>query len=170
MSRLIDFTDKAIMRMLLDIVQQLNPWIRIGEQMTAPTAEVCDGKLVKDEDLAIPDNLVTLRNVSFNVAPKVSERKQAVAGTFKTNLSDIENFRAAAFKQLDFHLKGPAYIYPYTLDIPSRAWLEKYKVGDKVSVPYVDPNSFQTSYVEVTLTQQMIDDNSDVLFRFAITD
>ncbi|WP_407305378.1 hypothetical protein [Acinetobacter sp.] len=171
MRGLIRFTDKAIMDLLLGQIQQLNPWLKVGDQMTAPVALVCNGKLVVDKDVVIPENLVRIKNVPLNAVPTKTGRRTAInVGTLNISLSDIENFRTSAYSKFDFHLTGPAYIHPYTLEVPARSWLEKYKVGDLVSVEYIDPKTFEITFVEVPLTQQMVDENSDVLFRFALSD
>ena len=170
MKGLIRFTDKAIMEVLLDQILQLNPWLKVGEQMNGPVVVVSEGKLVVDTGNTVPANLVPIKNVPSSIVPVKAKTNTISAETWRGSLDDIENFRTSAYGRLNFHLTGPAYIHPYSLDVPAREWLEKYKVGDLVSVAHTDSSTFQVTYVEVPLTQQMIDENSDVLFRFALSD
>jgi len=167
----IDYTDRAIMKILVDQILQLNPWLKLGEQLTGPVATVCEGKIVDvDAAQAAPANLIRGIKVPASIQPVQQKWQSLTTETVKFSLSDIENFRRAAYDKVDFKLSKPTYIHPYLIMIPAREWLEKYNVGDKVAVETVDPATFQTHYVETTLTQQMIDENSEVIFRFALSD
>jgi hypothetical protein len=174
MKGLTDYTDKAIMKLLLSQVQQMNPWIRIGEKIDGPCAAVAGGKNSPSDkfDPPKPDNLIDIQNIPTHVVPPAppGPRVSVAAQTVKLKMQDIETFRTAGMKKLDFHLTKPTWLYPYKVEIPNRSWLEDYNLGDTVSISVLDPNTFQVVYVETPLTQQMIDDNSDVYFRFALSD
>ena len=168
---LIHYTDKAIMKILLGHIEQMNPWLKIGERMTGPIASVMGGKIIQDIPEPPPTNLITLKTIPPQALPQPTQTPRSVtAGSVRVSLSDIENFRTKGLAILDFNMRAPGFLYPYALNIPSREWLEDYKVGDKISVAHVDPNTFCPMFIQTTLTQQMIDENSDVIFRFALSD
>lgn len=172
MSSLVDYTDKAIMKILLDLAQQMNPWLRVGEAMTAPIAVARGGKIIDEDKFNLPPaNLVRLKNPSNYVLPPQQAKPHPItAGSVKLRLEDVNAFRTAGLHGLDFSLTKPTYIHPYLVDIPNREWLETYSLGDMVAVEHVDPTTFEVTYVETPLTQQMVDDNSELIFRFALSD
>lgn len=172
MNSLVDYTDKAIMKILLDQVQQLNPWVVIGDTMTGPVASASGGKILDLNKIdAPPQNLVKIKNASNYALPSSRTRpKPITAGSVKLKLDDVAKFRTAGLQSLKFNLTKTAYLYPYSVDIPNREWLEEYKLGDPISVEVEDPTTLEISYVETPLTQQMIDDNAELIFRFALSD
>lgn len=166
---LIDYTDKAIMKMLLDQVLHLNTWLRIGEKFTESTANVANGKIVTLCEGPDPPNLIkVLTNPIHITLPLITSQVVSVKSV-KLKLADIATFRTSGLKALDFKLTERVYLHPYTVHIPCREWLEDYQLGDLVCVSITDPNTFQQVIIETPLTQQMIDDNSDVVFRFALS-
>jgi hypothetical protein len=171
MNTLIDYTDKAIMRMVLEQVKQINPLVEIGDTMSGPCETVSNGKIVRFvSDEAAPSNHVSLKNGASYVSPGQADPKQAISTvTVQLHLDDIANFRGSILK-LNLHLTKRTWFHPYSIDVPSREWLEKYQLGDMIAIGIMDPTTFQMRYIETPLTQQMIDDNSEVLFRFALSD
>lgn len=173
MKGLTDYTDKAIMKLLLSQIQQMNPWIRIGEQMDGPVTTACDGEIVKTQKYEGPEpaNFVEISNVPSHVVPPVQKTPVSIfSQTVKVKCDDVATFRIKGLEKLNFKLTKPTWLYPHKVEIPNRSWLEDYNLGDTVSIRVMDPNTFQAVYVETPLTQQMIDDNSDVYFRFALSD
>jgi hypothetical protein len=115
--------------------------------------------------------LITLKQVPPHIIPTAVQKPIAVTvGTVRLNLTDVADFRTAGLAKLDFKLTKPGWIYPYKVEVPAREWLEQYRIGDMVAVAVIDQNTYDTVYVQTPLTQQMIDENSDVNFRFALSD
>lgn len=168
---MIQFTDKAIMKMLLKKIKDINPSIVIGEQMAMASAVGCAGKIVQDEKPVAPKNEIKMTNSpDVNMIKCHEPRMSLTCGTVKLTMRGIEAMDEETINKLSLKLDGrAAYVYPYMVTIPNREWLEKYEVGDLVSFAKIDPETFQQIYVETPLTQEMIDANSEVHFRLAIS-
>lgn len=159
------------MNLLLDQIMQMNPWMRLGERFEGPSGLVRAGKLARNPSaVPTPPNLIKVVSTPTHITLPQPVKPQAVTvSSYRLKLDDIVSFRTSAFKQFDFRLTERVYLHPYALDVPAREWLEDYKLGDLVNIAVLDPNTYDTIYVETPLTQQMIDENSDVVFRFALS-
>lgn len=169
---MIQFTDKAIMKMILEKIKSINPSVVIGEQMPGPTAVGCVGKIiVQDEKPIPPKNEIKMTNQpDVNMVKGHQPRMSLSSSAIKLTIRGLETMDEETVKKLSLNLQGhSAYVYPYMVTIPNREWLEKYEVGDLVSFAKMDSETFQPIYIETRLTQEMIDANSEVLFRFALS-
>lgn len=169
---LVDYTDKAIMKIILDQALQMNPWLKVGEKLDTSYSVVSNGKVMRDVDLVAPTNLITNVKLPANIQaqlPNVPVKQTIQTRTVSLRMSDVAEFRTAGLNRLDFKLTRPTYIHTYSTELLGRQWLEEYNIGDMVSVGIPNPTNFEIVYTEIPLTQQMIDD-AEIIFRFALSD
>lgn len=171
-SELVKFTDKAILDLICERLLRVNHGLALGEQMTAPFAPVRYGKIIKEVKMAAPANLVCGIEIPLDQVPKALPdpfMMQSISARVK--LDDITLFNEEAFKGIlrPGSLSVPLYLHCYEVRMDHREWLEKYDVGDIVMVERVDAKSFLPDLVPVILTQDLIDVNSYVTFRYGIS-
>jgi len=134
-------------------IKKNNPTIVIGERLKSHNAFVWDGKLYVEPEK--PDEVYRL-----NFTPKHVEdpHVHVEAKAYRIDFKHISTYTLPETAQ-------GMYLYPYKVEIPHASWLTKYGVGDKINVA---DDSF--SYQRITLTEEIIDAHSYVIFRYALSE
>ena len=168
-SRLINYTDKAFKKLLIEEILRINPLLRMGEDVTAPMTYVRDGRVVTDEDETPRVKTIQLDRVPQDIeVPKLQPPVRVLTANqpLKVSMKAIEE---RSFESLDFKLLHPKFFHFYRIDTPHRSWLEEYDVGDNAFINHMDVETFTPIATPITLTQEIMDEHSYVNIYFALS-
>ena len=168
-SRLINYTDKGLKKLLIEEILRINPLLTMGDDLGGPVQSVRDGRTIEFTEPAPAVKPIQLDRLpeNFEHPPKLSPVIMAkVANPIKISMKDIED---GELDSLNFRLEQPMYFHFYRVDVPHREWLEEYDVGDLAFTTVLDQETFNAQTVPVTLTQEIMDQHSYVTLRFALS-
>jgi len=151
MHKYLNLADFQLLSILTERIAQVNPRIKIGEQMTGPCAAVHKGKIV-NLDRVITEGAEIL-SLDIRVPHWTPPHEVIQARSIKLTFADVENPEWSSFPY--------KYIYPLSVEIPHSKWMLEHKPGDTVLV-YDD--AFDAS--PLTLTEEHFKMHEYLIFRF----
>lgn len=152
MRTLLQLNEEELLWVMVEAFKAQNPTMQVGERLQGPTACMWKGKHVVPTS-AIDQDVIGL---DFLVPHYEPPSEVVVVQSMKIGFNKLDKVELG-----ELHKK---FLYPYNAVIPHKKWLSQYKAGDKIMA--VD-SEFAAS--EITLTQEIIDQHSYVVFRFGIS-
>jgi hypothetical protein len=174
-SNLINYTDVALRKLIVTAALRANPALSLGEDMISPCECFQHGKRVDPYATPeVPAGTVILKLSPSTIdqiterLPKEAPNKHPVAAqTLRVPLNKLET--PNGFSEMFDKIMAGSYLHVYECKLQNRELLENYDVGDIVTSAVTNSETFLPAYFNIMLTQEIINANSEVYFRYGLS-